>query len=67
MPIMVGERVFQAKCEEQGHNLRLMDETSAFHLRLELVHHMHRIRLKMFMAAYLLQSRTLEVKVETAA
>ena len=66
MPIVVGEKVVQAKCEEQGHNLRPKDEASAFQLRLELVHHMHRIKLKMLMAVDPLQSRTLEIKVETA-
>ena len=54
-------------CEEQGHNLRPKDESSAFQLRLELVHHMHRIKLKMLTAADPLQSRTLEAKAETAA
>lgn len=63
---MVGEKVVQAKREEQGHNLRPKDESSAFQLRLELVHHMHRIKLKMLIAVDPLQSRTLEVKVEAA-
>jgi hypothetical protein len=66
MPIVGGEKVVQAKCEEQGHNPKPKDEASAFQLRLELVHHMHRIKLKMLMAVDPLQSRTLEVKVETA-
>jgi hypothetical protein len=63
---MVGEMAFQAKREEQRHNLRLQDEASAFHLRLEWVRHMRRIKLRMFMTADPLQSRTLEAKVETA-
>jgi len=67
MPIVVGEKVVQTMCEEQGHNLRPKDESSAFQLRLELVHHMNRIKLKMLTAADPLQSRTLEVKAETAA
>jgi hypothetical protein len=67
MPIVVGEKVVQAKCKEQGHSLRPKDGPPTFQLHLELLHHMHRIKLNMLMAVDPLQSRTLEVKVETAA
>jgi hypothetical protein len=65
--MVVGEKVVQTKSEEQGHNLRPKDEAPAFQLRLELVHHMHRIKLKRLMAVDPLQGRTLEVKIEIVA
>src|SRR4051812_3502490 len=67
MPMVVGGKAVQSRAEEQGHNLRLKDEAPAFQLRLELVRHMHRIKLKRLMTVNSLQGRTLEAKVETVA